>query len=401
MIYKKNIILKIISMCIIVTFCLVGCNTEEVYIGDILEERVIAESNLVPLIIDIEEEEETEVDITIEDVVADYLDYNASEYELPLQNSMGISYADTNLKSEPSSSASNIQSISAGDVFLIQEEVSEDWLRVLFEDGTEGYVLAMETLINLPDVVPSICYNLTNSYSSIFKSSGYDIPNVTGYELYNYEHYNERLGYDEYVVAVLYPMAAKICAVQQSALAENNTLVIYEAYRPYDVQMLVGEELTDLASINTEVYSGLNDGLWSIGWFIATSLSNHQKGLAIDTSLAMIVSCETRTSGEYEYIDITEYEEYAMQTDMHELSTAAVSLDSPVSWRTSGSWSTVGTASEMTTGSLILREYCVEYGLEPIASEWWHFNDVEALLEFSSSFTSQSLKFDECISIAP
>lgn len=35
-------------------------------------------------------------------------------------------------------------------------------------------------MINLPDVEPSIVYNITNAESSIYKSSGIEISNVTG-----------------------------------------------------------------------------------------------------------------------------------------------------------------------------------------------------------------------------
>ena len=40
-----------------------------------------------------------------------------------------------------------------------------------------------DKMINLPDIIPSIIYDDTNSYSSLFKSSGIDIPNVTGKKL--------------------------------------------------------------------------------------------------------------------------------------------------------------------------------------------------------------------------
>lgn len=324
-----------------------------------------------------------------------------TQYELPLQNSMGISYSYAYVKSSASSASSNVEYLEPGDVFLIQEDIDDSWLRIITEDGNEGYFLKMQTLINLPDVIPSIIYDLSNSYSSLFTSSGYDIPNVTGLELYDYKEYNERLGYNEYIAVVLYPMAEKINTVQQTALANNDTLVIYEAYRPYDVQQLVVKELTSLAYSNSTVYNGLYSSPWSLGWFIAESVSNHQKGLAIDTTLASIVDSEVKYMNGVAYNEITDYEEYTMQSDMHELSVASVSMITPVASNTSLAWVDVALADNMTDAAILLREYCWAGGLEPLASEWWHFNDLVTLSSFNNTNTTQSLSFDNCISVAP
>lgn len=417
------IIIKIIKklnrfgvvFCIIGSQILMGCaskNVIDVLEIEIQEDYLADNTDIVITILDTDEGSnnnqyvegllaESDVDEDEDEVLYTDLVISDDMFELPLQNSMGISYCNTSVMSEASSSSESLQSIASGDVFLIQEQVDDTWLRIITEDGVEGYVLQMETLINLPDVIPSICYNLTNSYSSLFVSSGYDIPNVTGLALYDYKEYNERLGYDEYIVTVLYPMAEKICAVQQTALEDNNTLVIYEAYRPYDVQQLVVKELGELAAANLIVSEGLTTSPWSMGWFIAQSISNHQKGLAIDTSLASITEYEVKSMNGVTYNEITEYEEFTMQTDMHELSAASISMISPVSSNTTLAWVGVELAECMTDGAILLREYCWSGGLEPLASEWWHFNDLETLANFTNTNTSQSLSFDKCISIAP
>ena len=41
-------------------------------------------------------------------------------------------------------------------------------------------------MINLPDVIPSIIYDDTNSYSSIFRSNGKDIDGITYKVMYRY-----------------------------------------------------------------------------------------------------------------------------------------------------------------------------------------------------------------------
>ena len=70
-------------------------------------------------------------------------------------------------------------------------------------------------MINLPDVIPSITYNATNSYNSLYKSLGYDLPGITGQSLYTGKTQNDRLGYSEFMMPCLYEMAKKIAAGQQ------------------------------------------------------------------------------------------------------------------------------------------------------------------------------------------
>lgn len=259
----------------------------------------------------------------------------------------------------------------------------------------------METLINLPDIIPSICYNITNGYASQIVSSGYELDNVSGVMLYECSAYNERLNKEEFIVSVLYPMAEKICNAQQIALQYNSTIIMYEAYRPYEIQILISNELSDLANSNSEVMSGLTKSPWTLGWFVSTSVSSHQKGLAVDVSLGEILAFEICEMNGYYYNSITEYKEYEMPTRLDELSVDSVSLETPVSSSDSGAWQYVETADSMTDASIKLRELFWESGLEPLASEWWHFSDVECIEKFYCTNTKQSLYFDRTISKVP
>ena len=63
---------------------------------------------------------------------------------------------------------------------------------------------------------------------------------------------------------------------------------------------------------------------------------------------------------------------------MHELSAAAASLSVPVSSQSRTAWQEVAAASSMNEAALLLRGYCTDAGLTPLASEWWHFNDLDA-----------------------
>jgi hypothetical protein len=92
-------------------------------------------------------------------------------------------------------------------------------------------------------------------------------------------------------------------------------------------------------------------------------------------SLAKINRQETKTTGNFIYAHITDYTEYPMQSAMHELSTLSalfclVNSISETAWRE-------GVVSKTATaGSILLLEYCTSAGLTPLASEWWHYNDL-------------------------
>src|SRR5690606_3756850 len=95
-----------------------------------------------------------------------------------------------------------------------------------------GWLQHKYCFINLPDIIPSIIYDNTNTYASKFASSGFEIPGISDQALYSGKTYNERLAKDEYIMPVLYSMAPKIYMAQQLALLEGNALKIYESFRP-------------------------------------------------------------------------------------------------------------------------------------------------------------------------
>ena len=68
-----------------------------------------------------------------------------------------------------------------------------------------------------------------------------------------------------------------------------------------------------------------------------------------------------------------------MPTDIHELSPAAASLAYGVNSKSKTAWKSVPDAGTMNQAALELRGYCVNAGLSPLASEWWHFNDIDAM----------------------
>ena len=320
--------------------------------------------------------------------------------ELPVQGATG--YAATGIPlyaaPDPGPDDEPLADWQPGQSFTILAEQG-DWWQVQAGEQT-GWVRHDFCLINLPDVIPSLIYRDTNSEASLFRASGYEIPGVTGQALYDARSYNARFGQEIANMAVLYATAKKLADVQARALAEGYTLVLYEGFRPYDTQVTVANALEALAAENETVRAGIDTEPWSIGWFIAAGVSNHQQGYAVDVSLARVTGTAAETCGPYAYTRVTGYEELAMPTAMHELSAAAASLAEPVASRDPDAWRQAAPAPAMTEGALLLRSYCTAAGLTPLASEWWHFNDLDRLAVVDSSWRGE-FALAENVSRAP
>ena len=318
--------------------------------------------------------------------------------ELPVQGATGYAATGIPLYAAPGPDDEPLATLPAGTPFTILEE-SGSWWQVQAGEQT-GWVRHDFCLINLPDVIPSLVYRDTNSEASLFRASGYEIPGVTGQALYDARSYNARFGQEMANMAVLYATAKKLADVQARTLADGYTLVLYEGFRPYDTQVTVANALEALAAENKTVRAGIDTEPWSIGWFIAGGVSNHQQGYAVDVSLARVTATSAGTCGPYAYTRVTRYEELAMPTAMHELSAAAASLAEPVASRDPDAWRQAAPAPAMTEGALLLQSYCTAAGLTPLASEWWHFNDLDRLAVVDSSWRGE-FALTENVSRAP
>jgi D-alanyl-D-alanine dipeptidase len=101
-------------------------------------------------------------------------------------------------------------------------------------------------------------------------------------------------------------------------------------------------------------------------------------GYAIDVSLAKINAKKEIKIGDYAGIEITDYEEYTMPTAIHELSMASATFTQPVKSNSSTAWKDAVLADTMNEAAINLQTYATNGGLTPLASEWWHFNDLDA-----------------------
>jgi D-alanyl-D-alanine dipeptidase len=298
--------------------------------------------------------------------------------ELPVNGATGWAAVSMPLRSAPYQGAEDIFQLAPGQGFIINAEYG-NWWNVSLGGAYDitGWLLHHECFINLPDVVPSLAFNITNAYSSMKRSSGYEIPNITGYALYDAQAFNHRLNRYEFIVPVLYATSKRIFEAQQAALADGNTIIIYEAFRPHAAQQSVVRNLRVLMDSNPAVQRAINTPPWNMSWFIATGTSTHQRGAAIDAGLGRILSSETVISGVYVYLYITAFEEFPMPTPIHELSPSAAAFIRPVSSSSPDAWKTVPFTNTMTEGAILLHGYLTGAGFTPLASEWWHFNDLE------------------------
>ena len=332
--------------------------------------------------------------------------YHAGDLELPINGATGYAAVDLNLMS----GNDVIGRISAGTAFRILREESDWWLISAGNAGEkqEGWVEHALCMINLPDVVPSIIYDNTNVYNSAFMSSEESIPGITGERLYSYSDrfdgrvFNERLQKDEFIMPVLYSTAKRVSIAQRNALENGDTLIMYEAFRPYSAQTAIVNGLTAFANANPHIRAGINTATWNMSWFIATGISNHQIGYAIDVSLArVIIMAELETNG-YKYRRVIQAEYYAMPTHIHELSVLSISQTRPINPDLLDSWRGAELSEGMKNNphAQALRQYCTDAGFTPLASEWWHFNDLHTRFAMPRSGNG-NFEIKEIFSIPP
>ena len=331
---------------------------------------------------------------------ADLKGKEAEDFELPLVNATGFASYPTPLFEEMNITSNVIKTLTAGESFCILEEVGEFW-HVETDNGVEGFVEHKLCFLNIADVIPSIVIENTNSTSSVLVSSGEKIEGITGEKLYDATFYSERFGKDTPVLAANYTMVKKIYKAQEKALLDGFTLVINETFRPLDVQLKISEKLSVLREQNEKVRGNIDKAPWGMHWFIASKVSTHQLGCAMDTSLARVEKMSYELCGEYLYKKVISTSPCTMPTPIHELSSLAVSLKTPVNSSSKTDWQTVGFADSMTEDSIRLFTYCTDAGMTPLASEWWHFNDLDAKELIGNTYMSKAFYLGKPFSKIP
>lgn len=270
---------------------------------------------------------------------------------------------------EAADSGASSAKIPAGEALcVLSEENGRFGVRY---QGVYGYVDSRYCMINLPEYLGDWCeYDIANSYSSIFRVHGYDIPGITGTVVKGYQ--NIHLSNDDFLVPYLYPCSQLLLQAAKDVREDGYILRIYDAFRPneatrflYDtmsglLQTRVSGEITVLnentafgQELAAQDFDGEAQNLptfgevmmnsqYQLSWFLAASVSAHNRGIALDLTL----------------VELETDELVGMQTDMHDLS-----------WYSS--------SAENGENADLLALYMKRLGFNGIASEWWHFQDDE------------------------
>lgn len=125
-----------------------------------------------------------------------------------------------------------IGKVKGGETLCVLEE-NNGRFRVRCDAGY-GYVDERYMMINLPHYLGDLCiYDISNSYSSIFKVQDYSIPGLTDTVIPGFEDISLNPNKGEFVVPYLYPCAVRLAQAAENVSADNYILKIYEAYRPH------------------------------------------------------------------------------------------------------------------------------------------------------------------------
>jgi len=134
--------------------------------------------------------------------------------------------------------------------------------------------------------------------------------------------------YDEDAVFLRRPAAEALFKVQLELLAQNKTLKIFDAYRPYIVTVLFYEKIKDTNFV-ASAYTG----------------SRHNRGCAVDLTIAdLLTGDELRMP--------TEYDDFSER--------AAVDY--------------MNIPDEEKANRNLLQDVMKKYGFLSLRSEWWHFD---------------------------
>nr|WP_326165439.1 M15 family metallopeptidase [uncultured Oscillibacter sp.] len=222
-----------------------------------------------------------------------------------------------------------------------------DWFRVRYEEEY-GWLDSRFCMIDLPEYVGDHCdYDITNSYRSLFAAHDVPIGQITGQVIEGFE--DVRTADGEFLVPYLYPCAKKLLTAARQAEADGYRLKIYEAFRPqratrslYDVtDAQKGDAVVTADGRRTTLLKLMtDDGRFSLGSFLARTISAHNRGIALDLTLEEIGSGE----------------ELAMQSPIHDLSWYAA-------------------ADRSNDNARLLAGYMTGVGMNGLSSEWWHFQD--------------------------
>lgn len=228
-----------------------------------------------------------------------------------------------------------------------------------------GYVDERYCMVNLPDYIGDLCdYAIVNGSASRYTVHEYPVPGVTGAVVAGYE--SVRLSSGEYLVPLLYSSAAKLIAAAKAAAEDGFRIRICDAFRPGRASRELCEQTERVldSPVPAETWSGaapselpqakegqtltyrflMTNDIYGLGDFLAADGAGHGIGAALDVTLV-------RPADGWEL---------KMQSSLHDLS-----------W-----YSNIGRNN---SNAIMLARIMTGAGFGSVNSEWWHFEDFDAL----------------------
>ena len=250
-----------------------------------------------------------------------------------------------NIRKEATMNSNIIGTIPVGSkmTILASENTNTKYIKVKY-NNLIGYVYSNFILINLPDVIPDMLYEITSASKSTASTANTAIPGITGKNLYGFtKKYNSKIDKETYYVPLLYPTAKKLQRAYNKARSEGYNLKVYDSYRPHDITISTNNYFRKLYNSNNKVKNAINydkeGNYWGPSWFLASSVSAHNKGIALDITITSSNNQELKAQTAYDTLDTS----------------SIVKYNNNVSNK--------------------LRNIMLSQGFSPLESEWWHFQD--------------------------
>ena len=254
-------------------------------------------------------------------------------------------------------------------------EAGEDQAVVEY-NGELLTVDASAVLVNLPDVLPQVEYDIVYSYAATSACDGQPIPGVTGIRLEGYaegKQANSYLNVEQFAVPCAYRTALKVQTVCEQLDEQGLRLLVYDAYRPMAAQRQLSDAFEQACSENETITESL--GAWSMTWYVASGASGHNYGTDLDVGVCKKDGTPLPMPSAFDAFD-----ESGHLTN-EPMDAASIT---PESYR------------EAVSGNdacLALHAAFTEAGFEELASEWWHFGDRETETEMRAIIGDQGLGF--------
>ena len=224
----------------------------------------------------------------------------------------------------------------------------DDYCEVKLNDNRLIKLEKKYIVINLCDVMQKkVIYSITNADKSIYHIHGNKIPDVTSKKLYKSISLNNKL-----FIPLMYKSAEKLFKAEEEFLNRGLTIKIYDTYRPYYITKYLYNILLNLVEEYYDYLNGeVNGNKYDQTDFLAAKTSTHNYGIALDMTL----------------VDLTTGNELEMQTSIHDLSIYSVT-------------------DYNNDNANLLRDVMVNNGFNFLSSEWWHFQDDDAKVDYMNFY---------------